>query len=419
MTYNLFSKSNRKAQIKPAGAGYYFAVRQGAIESVGARNEGEFLPEPLRGDGVQGNIQPKQIYGVLRMSGLMLEAGKGNVAAFVDSKSDTIMDTYKALVSDLNRQCHGDGFGALATLSAASDAPATGATWTITCANDTGVRYLRKGMIVDFYASGGAIDQSAVTSRISSINPNSQTAEMEAIAATGSGGSSYQAFHPITAARTYTISTETVPSGSIVVRYGARDVAFATTDTPVEMTGLLGMYDDGTLITTFEGINTTNDPEFKANILSNSSVNRELSIDLMLAAMDMTAARADSRADIIRMGLGQRRKYFALLAPDIRFAPQKPMGGYEKLAFSQDGSVSIIIDVYTQPNRLFFEPDGCIKKYELTPVGWGGFRPNEMHWREDYDEGTMFLRTYTNLGVEKRNELTLLADLTEPSSAPF
>jgi hypothetical protein len=139
----------------------------------------------------------------------------------------------------------------------------------------------------------------------------------------------------------------------------------------------------------------------------------------MLAAMDLTAARSDRTVDLIRMGLGQRRKYFALLAPDVRYTPGVLLGGYEKLAFSQNAAVSIIVDPVTQPNRLFFEPDGVIKKYELTPIGWGGFDPNKMHWREDYDEGTMFLRTYTQLGVEERNALTLLSDLSEPSNVPY
>jgi hypothetical protein len=204
-----------------------------------------------------------------------------------------------------------------------------------------------------------------------------------------------------------------------MVRYGARDASFATSDTPVEMVGLLGHYDDGTLLATHEGITVATHPEFKANILSNSSVNRELSIDLMLAAMDYTAAQSGMQANTIRMGLGQRRKYFGLLEGDVRFAPAKIHGGYEQLDFSQNAAVKIIVDPVSQANRLFFEVDGAIKKYELTPIGWGGFDPNKMHWRADYDQSTMFLRTYTNLGVENRVCLTLLSDLTEPANNPF
>ncbi len=418
MTYNQFAKSSRKAQYRPGGAGYYFSVRQADPQAVGGRAENAYLPEPLPSEGTQGHISPKLIYAVIRMSGLAIEAGKGNLAAFVEAQGDATMGAYKALVDDLNRMCHGDGYGLLATLSSSSDTLSTSTTWTITCDNDVGVRYLRRGMIVDFY-DGTAIDQSSVASRIASIDPINKTAEMEAVAATGAGGSAYQAYHPITAARTYTIAAAAVPDGAYVVRYGARLATHATTNAFYELMGLLGMYDDGTRLASFEGITISSNPEFKANIISNSGVNRELSIDLMLASMDMSVARSGERPTLIRMGLGQRRKYFGLLAPDIRYSPGELKGGYETLKFSQDAGVSIIVDPMTQPNKLFFEPEGAIKRYELTPIGWGGFDPNKMHWRENYDQATMFLRTYTNLGVEKRNALTLLDDLVEPSHMPF
>jgi len=416
MTYNMFNKSNRKAQYKPGGAGYYFAARQGDIESIGARAENAYLPEPLAGDGVQGVIAPKLIYGVLRLSGLAIEAGKGDIMAFVDEQGDAVANVYKALIVDLNRQCWGDGTGLLGTTSAASDALSASATWTVTFDNDRGVRYMRKGMIVDFYQST-AIDQSACAQRISSVNPTDKSIEMELCAA-GAGGSAYQAYHPITAARTYTIATDTVASGSFMVRYGARAATHVVTTT-YELAGLNAMYDDGTVLTTFEGIVIANDPEFKANQVANSDVNREVSIDLMLAAMDMTTARSDESVSFIRMGLGQRRKYFGLLANDVRYAPGDFLGGYERLRFAQNAQVSLVIDPHCQPNRMYFEPEGTIKKYELTPIGWGGLDNQKMHWREDYDQATMFLRTYTNLGVEKRNALTVLDDLTEPSTMPF
>jgi hypothetical protein len=414
MTYNLFMKSNRIANIRPGGAGYVFAVRQAANEAVGARIQGGSLPEPIPGEGVQGTIVPKLIYAQTRLSGLLMEAGKGNTAAFVDATADAVMDSYKSIISDLNRQCHGDGYGLLGTLSAAATCQ-TDTTWTVTMDNDRGTRYLRKGMIVDFYESG-AIDEDTVSSRISSINRATKVVTMEKNAGT------YKALHPIVAARDYSLDdAQTVASGAEMVRYGAREVSHATTDTHRECMGLLGMYDDSTLIAQFEGITCTagNDIEFQANVMGNSDVNREVTIDLMLAACDMTAGRSDTQPDIIRMGLGQRRKYFGLMAPDVRYSPLQLTGGYEKLGFSQNGAISIIVDPYTQPNRMFFEPSGAIKKYELKPLGWGGFDPNKMHWRDGYDEASMYLSVYTNLGVEARNGLTVLEDLTEPSSMPF
>ncbi len=418
MTYNLFQTSARKAKFRTGGAGFYFSARQADVEGVGGRAENAYLPEPLSGDGVQGVITPKLNYAVVRLSGLAMEAGKADLDSFVDAQTDATQNAYNSLVSDLNRQCHGDGYGLLATLSTTSDTLSTSATWTITCNNDRGVRYLKKGMVVDFYNST-AIDQGAVASRISSIDPINKTAEMEAVSAAGAGGSAYQAYHPLSAARTYTIAAETIASGSFVVRYGARLAAHATSNANYELAGLEAAYDDGTNLATYEGITIANDPEFKANIMSNSGVPRDLSIDLMLAAVDMTAARSQNTVGLIRMGIGQRRKYYGLMAPDIRYSAGQLMGGYEKLSFSQNGAISMVVDPVTQPNTIYFEPMDALKRYVLADIGWGGFDPNKMHWREDYDQATMFLRIYSNLGTEERNALTKLADLREPSNMPF
>lgn len=416
MTYNQFEKTSRRASVKPAGAGYYFGLGQEDIQSVGARAEGVYLPEPLQRRTVQGVIQPKMIYATLRMSGLAMEAGKGNVAAFVDAQGDATMSTYRSLVTDLNRQCWGDGFGALGALSEAGTT-LTGSTWDLTLDNDIGTRYLRAGMVVDMYTSGGTPIQAACSQRIKSVNPASKTITMYANANT------WRTYHPNSTMAAYSASNSAaVASGAVIVRQGARDTSFATSDTPVEMVGLLGQYDDGTLLATHEGITVASYPEFKANILGNSGVTRELSIDLMLAAMDVTAANSElGRPDLIRLGMGQRRKYFNLLEGDIRFAPGQLRGGYEQLSFSQNGAVAMVVDPMTQPNKMFFENSNSIKKYELTPIGWGGFDPNKMHWRERYDEANMYLRVYTNLGSEARNSLTLLDDLTEPdnSTMPF
>lgn len=421
MTYNMFAKSSRKASYKPGGEGFYFSVRQGDIESQGGRGEGHKLPEPLAGDGTQGFIKPRLIYGVLRLSGLAIEAGKGNLMSFVEAQGDAIMSTYKALTVDLNRQCWSDGLGKLAELSTAATPTSDSSTWTATCDNDLGVRYLRKGMIVDFFTSGGAVDVDKVAIRIKSVNPNTKKVQFEPLVNSQTSGTlAYVDNHPRFSS--YTPDTGAIPSGSIMARYGARDSTSSDsgTNSIVEMEGLLAAYDDGTLRSYYEGITIASDPEFKANILGNSNVNRELTVDLMLSAMDMTIARSSETIGMIRLGLGQRRKYFNLLAPDVRYGPGQFLGGYEKLEFAQNARVTMIVDPYTPPNQMFFEPMDAIKRYELTPIGWGGIDGLKFHWRQDYDEATAFLRTYTNLGVENRPGLTLLDDLVEPSTgAPW
>jgi len=411
MTYNQFPKSDRK----PGGTGYVFAVRYARNQGSGGRAESAYLPDPLVGKFDRGVILPRYIYGSMRITGPAIELGKGDMAAFVDSQSDQIEDIYQSIVVDLNRQSHWDGFGQIGRMSAADTMPAATA-WLATFDNDIGVMYFQEGMLIDFYSSSGAsqvLDTSAgaVGCRVASVDPSTKVVSFEL------GAAAYITHHPNLKTSGTNITAVTLPAGCLAVKSGARlYTAHVTTSGETEITGLKGIFDDGTAIDSYESINADTYPKWRANMIGNSAVNRELSIDLMLNAVDVTRIRSGKSVDTIRMGLGQRRKYANLLLPDVRFAPTVLKGGYETLTFSGgDGSLSILVDPLTQPNTIYFEPNGIIKKYELSPLGWGNLDGSQLHQRANYDEWDAFLRIYTNLGVEQRNCLTCLYDLTEPS----
>jgi hypothetical protein len=410
ITYNQFPKSDRK----PGGNGYIFGVRYARAQGTGSRAESAKLPDPLTGIKDQGTIKPKYNYGSIRITGPAIEAAKGNTMAFVDSLADEIDDIYQSIVVDLNRQCHWDGFGQIARLSAAATFPGA-TTWAGTFNNDLGTRYFQEGMLIDMYSTaGGEIVQDTTASacagqRVLSVTPSTNVVIFEA------GTASYLSNHPYASAYV-NIKACSVPVGSIAVKVGARDLAWTSADVPTEMTGLLGIFDSTTYLAAFEGITVASNPKWAANVMSNSSVNRELSIDLMINACDLTRTRSGKKVDKIRFGLGQRRKYANLLLPDVRFAPTVLKGGYETLTFSGgDGSIEMVVDPVFQPNMITFEPNGVIQKYELTPLGWGNLDGSQLHQRAGYDEWDAYLRIYSQLGCEQRNCLTVIRDLTEPS----
>lgn len=405
-TYNQFPKSDRK----PSGKGYVFGIRYARTQSTGARAESALLPGPFTGKKDQGKILPRYNYGSIRLTGPAIDVAKGNTTAFVDSLSDEMDDIYQSIVVDMNRQCHWDGFGKVGVLSAAAT-PSVTVPWTATFDNDLGIAYMQEGMLIDFYGTTGVTaNTKACSQRISSINPSTKVVTFEAAA------NLYKVIHPNTTIAAYTADATEIPTLSIAVKSGARLPTWASTDTPYEITGLEGIYDDGTVLASFEDITVASYPKWKANVIGNSGVNRELSIDLMLNAVDLTRMRSGLNVSTIRMGLGQRRKYANLLMPDVRFAPTVLKGGYETLTFSGgDGSLEILVDPMQQPNKIYFEPSGVIQKYELTPLGWGNLDGNQMHRRSGYDEWDLFLRLYSNLGCEQRNCLTVLKDLVEPT----
>ena len=411
ITYNQFEKSDRK----PTGEGYVFGVRYSRAHGVGGRAESTKLPDPLTGTKDKSKIKPAYIYGSIRLTGPGIEMAKGNVASFVDSLSDEMEDIYQSIVVDMNRQCHWDSWGQIGRLTEAS-VISTSTTWAGTFDNDIGVRYFKEGQLLDAYASAGATtanatDSAGVGLRVLHIDPSSKVVTFE------STSTAYSANHPHLSGATSGTSAA-IGEGVIMIAMGARDAAWSSSaDTAVEMMGLEGIFDDSTNITTFQDINASTYSKWRANVLSNSGINRELSIDLMLQAVDLTRFVSGKQVDMIRMGLGQRRKYANLLMPDVRFAPTVLKGGYETLTFSGgDGSLQMLIDPLQQPNKIYFEPNGTIKKFEVTPLGWGNLDGSNMHRRSGYDEWDLFLRIYTQLGIDtSRNVLTLLKDLVEPS----
>jgi len=406
-TYNLFPKSDRQ----PRGLGYIFGLRYARVQSTGGRAESTKLPDPMTGKKDQGKINPRYLYGTLRLTGPSMEAAKGDMASFVNGLADEMDDLYQSMVVDLNRQSNSDGFGKVGVVSA-SFAPSTTTYFNVTFDNDLGIQMMQEGMLIDFYDStGAAYDASCCGQRIRTITPSTKVVQFEA------SGSTWLTNHPdSTISGGTTNTTAPVPTASIAVKMGAREAAHATTDAPTDITGLDGIFDNGTLLTSFENITVSANPKWAANRMTNSSVNRELEVDLMLNALDLTRVRSGMTANTIHCGIGQRRKYANLLLPDVRYAPTQLKGGYEVLTFSGgDGSVKIIVDSMAQPNKMRFYPDGVIEKFEMTPLGWGNLDGSQMHRRSGYDEWDLFLRLYTNLGCEQRNCLTSLEDLVEPS----
>jgi hypothetical protein len=402
--YNRIPKSGRK----PAGKGYVFGIRYARTQSVGARAESTPLPDPFTGKKDQGTILPKYNYGAIRLTGPAVDMAKGNMAAFADGLADEMDDIYNSILVDLNRQMQGDGFGLIATTSAAAT-PATNATWAATCDNDTGVLYVMEGMLVDFFQST-AIDESCVAQRVLSVDSSNKVITFE------TSGDTYQTNHPLVAARSYTNGTGSVASGSLIIKMGMRAATHATTNTQYEIIGLDGIFDDSTLLTTFEDINASTNQRWRANIISNSSVKRELSVDMMLAACDLTRQKSGVNPDLMIMGLGQRRKYANLLLPDVRFQPSRLEGGYEYLAFAAgNGAVELMVEPLAQKNKIYVQKKGNVQKYELTPLGWGNLDGDQMHQRAGYDEWDLFLRIYTQIGTEHRASLTKITDLVEPS----
>ncbi len=405
ITYNEFPKSDRQ----PKGLGYVFGLRYARAASTGGRLESAKLPDPLTGKKDQGKILPAYIYGTMRITGPAIAAAKGDSASFVDSLADDMEDILQSVKNEANRMAHGDGFGKIGVCSA-SFAPSTSATYAVTFDNDLGITYMMEGMLCDWFDSTGATcSTTCVAQRILHITPSTKVVVFEA------SGTTYKTNHPNATIAAYTNDTTAIAVSSILVKMGTRLPAHVTTDTPSDIWGLDALFDDATLVASFENITVASNPKWAANVMTGGGVNRELEINLMLNACDLSRIRGGAKVTDIICGLGQRRKYANLMLPHVQYAPEQLRGGYSRLTFSAgDGSVTITVDPMAQPNKMFFYPKGDIKKYELLPLGWGDLDNSRLNRRAGYDEWEAYLRLYTNLGCEQRNSLTKITELIEP-----
>jgi hypothetical protein len=390
----------------PSGKGFVGMARISNPGGIGFRGETDKLPDPVASKQDQWTVSAKHGYGVIRLTGAVIALGKKNPAAFANTLQYEVDGAYEEFLVQMNRMAYGDGSGKLATLSAASDTLSTTVAWNVTCDNDRGVRLCRPGQVVDFYTSAGAIDQSSVASVISDVDYRNKVLVMAA------NDGSYKANHPRTGFSAYTIVAEAVPNAAVVVVMGTRDASYATSDTLYEMTGLEGIFDDGTLVDTFQNIDADTNRFWRANIFSNSGTNRELTEDLLIEAIQGHRAETGRMPTRAFMGQGQERKMYNLYAGDVRFSPRELMGGWNTMSIAVEGTeVKLVVDPYCPTNKIFIANEDSVEKFILEDLNW----MEELELLTGYDQRTSYLAIRGNMGTRNRRSCTLLTDLTEPA----
>ncbi len=369
------------------------------------RGETDRTPDDIATKQDQYTITSKNYYHRISLTGEIIAKAKLGDTSFANSLELQMNSAYNQSLEDLNRASHGDGFGALAVLSATSDTLSTSATWDVTCNNDRGLRHLSRGQLVDFYESG-AVDESSVASKISELDYDNNIVIM------AKNDGAHKATHPRSGFTAYTIAANTIASAAVMVAMGTRDASFTTSDTSYEMMGLLGIFDDSTLITTFQGIDASSNYFWRAGVLGNSGTNRALTEDLLIQACQRSRAVSGRTPDVAYLDQGQYRNLANLYLPDVVFNAQQLKGGWVTLEFAIDGSpIEFVVDPFGQPNRIFFTRKDVIKKYILEDMGW----LDKMHLKEGYDQWTSLFGIRGNIGVEQRNQCTMIKDLTQPS----
>ena len=374
----LFSQLRRN-QENVVGTDFTIAIHSALNEGIGSRREMDTLMDP--GEEVyQKTILPSAYtYGKMRISGQSIAASRNDAGAFARGLEHHITGIQLAVRREMERQIFGDGTAQLALVNDAALANATTVTVDNGLSATLGVRRrLRRNMIIDIWDSTGA------------------TLKAQNIKITATSAS----------ANTLTVASQvTADDDAIIVRQGNRD-----TNGGKEMMGITGIVDSTGALQSLNP--ATGGQEFWASY--ESAVGGNITIPVMLEAVDEIEEEAGPQPNLIVTTAGIRRKYFDLLDDAVRLKPLMLHGGWEALSFTAGGSaIPFLVCPDCPKNVMYFLNTNYLDFYRLHDFDWldlDGSRlrltPNKDAW-----EATLFI--YSNLGTDSRHHHGKLRTITE------
>jgi hypothetical protein len=352
-----------------------FPIRVSRNPGLGYRAEGGALPTGGNQGYASVQIGLKYGYGMLLLSGQSMRLLKTNAQAFASVMSDEMDGLKNDVAKDTARIFYGDGTGALATLSAASQATAN-----TSAVND--VQYLEVGQVIDIVSPGGTVRGSNRT--ITSI------------------------------------TVTTAPAGTFV--YSGADIASDATGDLVVRTGNFA----GTVLEpnglssivkatgALYNVDPATQPVWASVVDSNNGTSRALSESAMIAIVDRVRKAGGARPTVIFASLGVRRAYFNLLTQQRRYTDTKEFaGGFSGLAFNHGQEIPVIDDPDAPTGKMWFVNEPSLTVFQEEDWSWDDTDGSMWSRISGFDQYEARLYKYWEIGVKQRNANALFADITE------
>lgn len=353
-----------------------FAVHVGRNQGIGARNEGEDLPDAGQNKDAYAALFLKYQYGRIQGTGQVFEQVETNPQAFVDWMSREVDTMADSLNRDLNRQVYGDGTGTLATLTADKAA-------TTTMVVDS-VQWLEEDFMID------------VLTLATLGNPTPTRGNSALLTIT--------AIDPTTNTVTFSGGTLTALTGSVVVRAGA-----TANNWKKEWEGL------GLIVSqasTLHGIAPGTVSKWKAGYVQNSvGTLTELAMNKLVQGVFQKGAKI---TDILTT-YGVANAYWNALQGLRQFSGGEVTKGGVTLPVFQSlmGNLPITCDFAAPTGTLY-----GINKQELfihQRHDWKWLDRTGNMWQQvtNKDVFTATMYKYSNIGVTRRNAFGKLTGITE------
>ena len=136
----------------------------GYSQGVGARSEDQTLPSARKNQYKVSTVSLKTNYGRVELSGHLIRATKDDRGSFIRAIGSEIQNMTAGIKNDYNRQCFGDGTGALATINETAGTKHQAETITV-----DSTQYLRSDMpIMIDHTDGDAAHEYTITGDITS-----------------------------------------------------------------------------------------------------------------------------------------------------------------------------------------------------------------------------------------------------------
>ena len=365
----------KKSPKKPAGQGFVFPVNlKKKKKGQGSQNELEALRTSGSQTPVQGTILPKVFTHTIRYSGLSLAIAKGNEESFADNATFQVEEGFKDSSKELNAQLFRDGSGLLALVNGAVSASAT-------VTFDNGVpTHFREGMELDFF-NGATKEVSAA--EVSSINISSSQIVLS--------------------------SAVTLTDNDEIYRAGVNDNA--PTDGK-EWAGLPLVTDDGSLLTTYEGISRSTYPKWDGISIAQSGAN--ISNDKLQQAISRVKVTSGKKPKKIISNTSQFRKYLDVVTPMKTFNDSNKMdSGY--VAVPTWNGMEWIEDTDCAFDTIYMIDPDYFELFEVTPLQLSEEDGKVFKWDNGYDAYVSYIKSYANSGSTCPNAHVAITGLATPT----
>jgi hypothetical protein len=335
----------------------------GYSEGIGARNgETGFLPVPGNPTFVNFRVKLKNTFAVVQMSQKLMRQAVRGKTAFANWSEVELTRTEKGLRSDLNRQSIGYGAGILAQVNDASPVAALKVFNPYGLSSATkGWLHFRRGMGVVFgpNADGTGLRSNGESATVLSVNK-----------AGNSGGGVVTLDHlPIG-----------VANSDFIFRGDDLGSAAPDSGVEVEMIGLEGQIDDGTIMTSFQNISRNTYDEWKSQIIDGSAAPYSgLAYETLFMQMNddvMELGGSEGLTHIICTRPVFRNAFRQIQARDSGFGATRDkldgvIGGTRRLQYALgDRLVQLRAANKLFPGRAFGLTASTLRRYHLKGFAW-------------------------------------------------